>query len=146
MFPDHYESLGARPHMDSAQIRAAYLELMLQTHPDRRPGDPEAAERARRANVAWHVLGDPARRAAYDRARSVALRECARQGTRRGTPTQRHVTAVTPHIEALRQAAAAQRAYAADGEQFRRALRLATAKVAAAVFCVGLVLLLLAGR
>jgi DnaJ domain len=37
-------------------------------HPDSRPGDAAAPARFRALAGAWHVLGDPARRAAYDRA------------------------------------------------------------------------------
>lgn len=66
---DHYQALGVPPDAGPAQIRAAYLRLMRANHPDHRPGDPTAASTARRANVAWDVLGDPSRRGAYDRAR-----------------------------------------------------------------------------
>ncbi|MGH3405010.1 MAG: J domain-containing protein [Streptosporangiaceae bacterium] len=37
-------------------------------HPDSRPGDAAARDRFRALAGAWHVLGDPARRAAYDQA------------------------------------------------------------------------------
>jgi preprotein translocase subunit Sec63 len=49
-------------------IRAAYRALCARHHPDRLPpGERQAAhERMSRINAAYEVLGDPARRAAYD--------------------------------------------------------------------------------
>jgi curved DNA-binding protein CbpA len=49
-----------------AELRAAYRRLALDAHPDRHdPGAPADAMTA--LNAAWDVLGDPARRAEYDR-------------------------------------------------------------------------------
>jgi molecular chaperone DnaJ len=70
MQPDHYEVLGVPPDADGAALRGAYLTLMRANHPDRRPGDAAAAALARRANAAYDVLGNPVRRAAYDRRRA----------------------------------------------------------------------------
>lgn len=124
MTPDPYDVLGVSPQADQASMRAAYLRLMRANHPDRRPGDLEAAERARQINAAWYVLGNPRRRAMHDRARGGA------QGL------------VAADVQTLRAAAAAQRAYAATGRHFRRAVHLAAVKVAAVVFCLGLLVLL----
>lgn len=69
---DHYAALGLRPGAEPAEIRAAYLRLARQHHPDRHHAEP-AAVRAeheqvmRRVNAAWEVLGDPERREAHDR-------------------------------------------------------------------------------
>jgi curved DNA-binding protein CbpA len=65
--PDHYLALGLTPDASQAEVRAAYLRVMRDSHPDRRPGDTTAARRARTANAAWEVLGDAARRGTYDR-------------------------------------------------------------------------------
>jgi DnaJ domain len=59
----HYEVLGVARSATTDQVRAAYRAAARDHHPDA-GGD---ANRMRAVNAAWRVLGDPARRAAYDR-------------------------------------------------------------------------------
>jgi len=64
----YYEVLGVSPTADSSTIRKAYLKASLKYHPDKNPGAEEEAK----ANFiligeAYEVLGDPIRRAQYDR-------------------------------------------------------------------------------
>lgn len=63
--PDHYEVLQVHPGAEPEVIRAAYRILARKYHPDH-GGD---ARRMIALNDAWDVLGDPARRAAYDASR-----------------------------------------------------------------------------
>ncbi|MEO5578706.1 MAG: DnaJ domain-containing protein, partial [Sphingomicrobium sp.] len=65
MTPDHYATLGVSPTAKSAVIRAAYLALMREYHPDRNP-DPVAVERAQAIIAAYKVLGDFDQRDHYD--------------------------------------------------------------------------------
>jgi curved DNA-binding protein CbpA len=60
--PDFYEVLQVHPRAEAEVIRAAYRTLARRYHPDH-GGD---ARRMIALNDAWDVLGDPARRAAYD--------------------------------------------------------------------------------
>ena len=63
----HYEALGVRVSATAEEIRRAYLRQARLHHPDVGGGD-----RAMQAlNEAWAVLGDPARRARYDRTLGV---------------------------------------------------------------------------
>ena len=69
--PSHYDVLGVRPDATQDEIRRAYHALARRHHPDTRPAaEPEAARASGLAmaavNDAWEVLGDPARRRAYD--------------------------------------------------------------------------------
>jgi curved DNA-binding protein CbpA len=64
--PDFYELLQVDPRADPEVIRAAYRVLARKYHPDH-GGDPL---RMIELNNAWDVLGDPARRAAYDASRA----------------------------------------------------------------------------
>jgi molecular chaperone DnaJ len=64
---DLYERLGTRHGAGSADIRRAWQRLARALHPALNPGDPVAAERYRDAALAFEVLSDPQRRAAYDR-------------------------------------------------------------------------------
>ena len=50
-------------------VRAAYRALAWKFHPDR----GESSDRMVAINAAWQILGDPARRAAYDAAASVPM-------------------------------------------------------------------------
>jgi len=59
----HYDVLGVSRLASVEEVRAAYRARARAHHPDA-GGDPAAM---RRLNAAWRVLGDPARRAAYDR-------------------------------------------------------------------------------
>lgn len=124
MLPDHYQALGLHPQASDEEVRAAYLRIMRAHHPDRRPGDTQATERALRANAAWEVLGDAARRASYDRLTAGST-----------GPGVRRVTA--PPVRRREPPA-----YSAEGSRYRRAFHVACLKVGSAVFAVGLVLLL----
>jgi curved DNA-binding protein CbpA len=73
---DLYEVLQVDRHAEPEVIRAAYRALARRHHPDFGGGAREMA----RINDAWAVLGDPARRAAYD-AEPKATGEAPAQGT-----------------------------------------------------------------
>ena len=60
----HYEVLGVPPTATQAALRDAYVVLARRHHPDVAGGD---AARMRAINAAWATLGDPERRARYDR-------------------------------------------------------------------------------
>lgn len=66
MAVSHYEVLGVSPSASSEQVRAAYRAAARDHHPD--AGGEQSRMQA--VNAAWQVLGDPIRRAAYDRALS----------------------------------------------------------------------------
>lgn len=69
---DHYRTLNVAPDAEAEVVRAAYLALMRKHHPDRAGDDPGVQGRAQEISAAFAVLGDPHRRAAYDRQRRVA--------------------------------------------------------------------------
>jgi curved DNA-binding protein CbpA len=63
---DLYQLLGVPREASREAIAQAWRRRARAEHPDSRPGDAAAASRFRDLAGAWHVLGDPARRAAYD--------------------------------------------------------------------------------
>src|SRR5579875_3254609 len=63
---DYYTLLGIDRSASLEEIHGAYRRLARECHPDRNPGSPEAGERFRRINEAYHILADPAQRRAYD--------------------------------------------------------------------------------
>ncbi len=74
-----YAILEVSPTARLAVIRAAYRCLALEYHPDRNPGDAEAAAHMSRINHAYSVLADPVQRDQYDQ----KMRICSAE--RRGT-------------------------------------------------------------
>jgi curved DNA-binding protein CbpA len=67
--PDLYQLLGISRGASGGEIARAWRRRALAEHPDRRPRDAAAPARFRVLLEAYEVLGDPARRAAYDRSR-----------------------------------------------------------------------------
>jgi curved DNA-binding protein CbpA len=64
---DLYQVLEVARDASREEIALAWRRRARDEHPDARGGDPGAPARFRAVADAWHVLGDPARRAAYDR-------------------------------------------------------------------------------
>jgi curved DNA-binding protein CbpA len=68
--PDPYKVLQVDPEAEDEVIAAAYRRLARKYHPDTATG-AEAVGRMEAINAAWEILGNPIRRAAYDRQRAV---------------------------------------------------------------------------
>jgi molecular chaperone DnaJ len=64
---DYYEILGVQKGADEAELKAAFRKQAMKCHPDRNPGDKAAEARFKELNEAYQALGDPQKRAAYDR-------------------------------------------------------------------------------
>jgi hypothetical protein len=65
--PDLYQVLGVSRESSGGEITRAWRRRALAEHPDRKPRDAAAPGRFGALAEAYRVLGDPARRAAYDR-------------------------------------------------------------------------------
>jgi curved DNA-binding protein CbpA len=64
---DLYQLLGVARDASQQEIALAWRRRAREAHPDARRGDDGAPARFRALAEAWRVLGDPGRRAAYDR-------------------------------------------------------------------------------
>jgi DnaJ-class molecular chaperone len=64
---DPYETLGVKRDATQDDIRAAYRKLAKQLHPDLNPGDAKAEENFKSVTAAYDLLGDPDKRARFDR-------------------------------------------------------------------------------
>jgi DnaJ-class molecular chaperone len=64
---DYYTILGVGRDSSIRQIKQTYKRLAKEWHPGLHPQDPSCRTRIREINEAYEVLGDPAKRLAYDR-------------------------------------------------------------------------------
>jgi curved DNA-binding protein CbpA len=95
--PDLYRLLGVAREASREEIAQAWRRRARDEHPDARPADADAAGRFRAVAEAWRVLGDPARRAAYDRALTRERQPAARlRVTVRRPPGPGQTDGVTP--------------------------------------------------
>jgi curved DNA-binding protein CbpA len=100
--PDPYKILQVDSEAEDEVIVGAYRRLARKYHPDVAV-NAEAAARMSAINAAWEVIGEPARRAAYDRQRQVeaalarsAAEATARQGSTGPGPASTSSTASPP--------------------------------------------------
>jgi len=97
-----YDLLGALPHDDAEDLRAAFRRAVKGAHPDLRPGDPDAALKFREIVRANEILGDPEQRAAYD-----DLLELARLEQQPGHPIAAKIHRLASGVIAIAGASAA---------------------------------------
>jgi curved DNA-binding protein CbpA len=84
---DAYKVLQVDSEAEDEVIQAAYRRLARKYHPDLATG-PEAAQRMAAINAAWELIGEPAARAVYDRARASSIgRPAGPGGARTPAPT-----------------------------------------------------------
>ncbi len=90
---DPYTTLGVSKSASQDEIKKAYRRLALEFHPDRN-SSPEAAEKFKRINEAYSVVGNPESRSEYEESSSRSARSSPFSNsnpfddffTRRGTP------------------------------------------------------------
>ncbi len=66
---NYYDILGVTEAATESEIKRAYRKMARDYHPDRNPDKSEAEERFKEIQSAYDVIGDPKRRAEYDRMR-----------------------------------------------------------------------------
>jgi curved DNA-binding protein len=71
---DLYKILGVSENADDATIKKAYRKLAKEYHPDVTGGDKKKTERFKEINEAYGVLGDPQKRAEYERLKNAPIR------------------------------------------------------------------------
>jgi DnaJ-class molecular chaperone len=64
---DPYELLGVKKDASQDDIQKAYRRLAKKLHPDLNPGNKKAEEQFKNVSAAYDLLGDPQKRARFDR-------------------------------------------------------------------------------
>lgn len=64
---DYYNVLGVSRDASQEEIKKAFRQLALKHHPDRNQGEKESEEKFKEINEAYTCIGDPDKRAHYDR-------------------------------------------------------------------------------
>jgi hypothetical protein len=95
MLPTHYDRLKIARDAPIEVVRAAYRVLCLKYHPDRNPGDSEAARRMVLLNAAYKVLSDPDKRREHD-AWIESMESASRNGPARESNLLSRYPAVRP--------------------------------------------------
>ena len=67
MAADPYQTLGIKRDVSQEEIQKAYRRLAKKLHPDLNPGNKKAEEEFKNVSVAYDLLGDPDKRARFDR-------------------------------------------------------------------------------
>ena len=66
-FIDYYKILGVDKTIPQKDVKRAYLKRAKQFHPDLHPDDPKAKTKFQALTEAYDVIGDPEKRAKYDK-------------------------------------------------------------------------------
>jgi DnaJ-class molecular chaperone len=64
---DPYQELGVSRSASQDDLRKAFRKLAKQHHPDANPGNKTSEEKFKRVTAAFDIVGDPAKRAKFDR-------------------------------------------------------------------------------
>jgi DnaJ-class molecular chaperone len=64
---DPYAVLGVKKDATQSEIQTAYRQLAKKLHPDLNPGNKKAEDEFKEVSAAYAVLGDPDKRARFDR-------------------------------------------------------------------------------
>jgi len=63
---DYYKILGVDRQATESEIKKAYRKIAIETHPDKNPDNPSAAERFKEASEAYDTLSNKEKKAKYD--------------------------------------------------------------------------------
>ena len=96
---DPYEVLGVSKGASEAEVKSAFRRLAKKLHPDANKSDPKAATRFAELNAAYEIVGDDAKRKAFDRGEIDAEGKPRFQGGFEGFGARPGAGGAHPHFE-----------------------------------------------
>eukprot|EP00746_Dinoflagellata_sp_MGD_P132197 gnl/MRDRNA2_/MRDRNA2_65927_c0_seq1.p1 gnl/MRDRNA2_/MRDRNA2_65927_c0~~gnl/MRDRNA2_/MRDRNA2_65927_c0_seq1.p1 ORF type:complete len:122 (+),score=38.67 gnl/MRDRNA2_/MRDRNA2_65927_c0_seq1:208-573(+) len=75
----YYSILGLSKDAETAAIKKSYKNLALKWHPDKNPGNSEAAAKFIQIAEAFTTLSDPEKRATYDEEQRTGVKKLRRR-------------------------------------------------------------------
>jgi curved DNA-binding protein CbpA len=114
---DPYSLLGVTRGASQVEVARAFRRAARDTHPDRRPGDPDASERFTAVAAAYQTLSDPDRRRAYDLAHPAPAAPSTRRSHAASVPLDVPLRRSVPSLDlsSLQLGTRRSRAVAIDG-------------------------------
>jgi DnaJ-class molecular chaperone len=95
MAESYYKILGVSEQATQEEIKRAYRQLSLKSHPDKNPGDSEAIGRFQKISESYEILGDVEKRREYD---MVSKNPFARMGGMPGGMGGMHPGGMGMHV------------------------------------------------
>ena len=80
MSADYYEALGLSKGASLEDIKKAYRKLAREWHPDVAKDKPNAEQKFKEINEAYHILSDPQKKAQYDQFGHSAFQKGKKSG------------------------------------------------------------------
>ena len=71
---NYYEELGVKNDVTMDEIKRAYRQLAKKYHPDKNPGNEQAAKRFVRIAAAYEILADEEKRKEYDASLNIGTK------------------------------------------------------------------------
>ncbi len=116
---DPYQVLGEEREVSSEVLKASYRRLVRENHPDVAPDKAAATIRMAQINQAWHLIGDPQKRAQFDaRARLAEIK--SQNQARQARESAQRARSTSPKSPAPRVKPAAPQSRAATREKSAR--------------------------
>lgn len=96
MAADPYTTLGVKKHATQEEIQKAYRRLAKKLHPDLNPGNKISEDKFKEVSAAYDLLGDPKKRARFDRGESTPQAPSGRGSSTTGISPIRTAGQPTP--------------------------------------------------